>query len=70
MFYSIIQEKCRQWLALPDCPVTQLLQYIRRRGALRETQIAAIETYLYLKIAGQGQPLAFLFFRWLFQSVH
>ncbi|MGI5869125.1 MAG: hypothetical protein ACOX9C_06770 [Kiritimatiellia bacterium] len=61
MFYSIIQEKCRQWLALPECPVTPVLQYIRQRGALRETQIAAIETYLYLKIAGRGRPLAWLF---------
>jgi hypothetical protein len=61
MFYSIIQEKTRQWAAAPDCPVASIFSHIRRRAALRETQIAAIETYLFLKIEGRGRSLAKLF---------
>lgn len=61
MFYSIIQEKTNKWINSPTCPVTPLLTYIRQRAALRETQIAAIETYLFLKIEGRGLPLAQLF---------
>ncbi len=61
MFYSIIQEKSRAWARSQTCPMTGLLAYIRNRGALRETQIAAIETYLFLKIEGRGRPLAKLF---------
>ncbi len=61
MFYSIIQEKTMRWVGSPTCPVAPLLAYIRQRGALRETQIAAIETYLFLKIEGRGHSLATLF---------
>lgn len=61
MFYSIIQQKTREWLASEACSVAPLLAYIRQRGKLRETQIAAIETYLFLKIEGRGRPLAELF---------
>ncbi|MEI8353562.1 MAG: hypothetical protein WCG22_03535 [Lentisphaerota bacterium] len=61
MFYSIIQERTRIWVNEPTCPVAPVLTYIRQRAALRETQIAAIETYLFLKIEGRGRSLATLF---------
>jgi len=61
MFYAMIQEKTRQWTEAADCPVRSVLDYIRQRGKLRETQISAIETYLFLKIEGRGRPLAQLF---------
>src|ERR1035437_4728022 len=61
MFYSIIQEKTHKWVTSATCPVAPLLAYIRQRAALRETQIAAIETYLFLKIEGRGLSLAKLF---------
>lgn len=61
MFYSIIQKKSRVWAHSQACPMAGLLAYIRNRKALRETQIAAIETYLFLKIEGRGRPLATLF---------
>ncbi len=38
-----------------------LITYIRITGNLRDTQIEAIETYLYLKIEGQNKPLWQLF---------
>lgn len=61
MFYSIIQEKTQKWVSAPDCPIAPLMAYIRKRAALRETQISAIETYLFLKIQGRGKSLAQLF---------
>ncbi len=61
MFYSIIQQKTRDWVNAPTCPVAPLLAYICKRAALRETQISAIETYLFLKIEGKGLSLASLF---------
>lgn len=61
MFYAIIQEKTREWAESADCPARPVIDYIRQRGKLRETQIAAIETYLFLKIEGRGRPLAQLF---------
>ncbi len=66
MFYSIIQERTRIWVNSPTCPVAPLLAYIRQRAKLRETQIAAIETYLFLKIEGQGRSLATLFSKGFF----
>lgn len=61
MFYALIHEKVRRWADADACPVSSLLRYIRTRGALREPQIAAIETYLFLKIEGRGRSLANLF---------
>ena len=38
-----------------------ILAYIRKRGALRQPQIEAIETYLFLKIVGENRPMKDLF---------
>lgn len=61
MFHSIVQERARHWTCSSSCPVAPLLGYIRQKAALREPQIEAIETYLFLKIEGKGLPLAKLF---------
>ena len=61
MFYSLIRERTRSWLASPDCQVTDIFSYIRKQGRLRQTQTEALETYLFLKIKGQNQPLWKLF---------
>jgi type III restriction enzyme len=44
-----------------DCTIRDLVKYIRDKGQLRDTQIEAIETYLFLKIEGQNKPLWQLF---------
>lgn len=44
-----------------DCPVKEIIDYIRRGGFLRDAQIEAIETYLFLKIEGRNRPLWQLF---------
>lgn len=61
MLNNIIYQKKNQWLQSDDCPITDLVKYIRDKGHLRDTQIEAIETYLFLKIQGQNKPLWQLF---------
>ena len=68
MLGVVIRKKTIQWLQSDDCSINELLQYIRTKGALRETQIEAIETYLFLKIKGKNKPLWQLFSEGLFNT--
>ncbi len=61
MFYQLIQNKRDQWFQSSDCTVRDIVDYIYRRGMMRDAQVDAIKTYLYLKIACGGQPLWKLF---------
>ncbi len=61
MFYSIIQRKRKEWLSRVDCPVNSLLSYIESKGVMRDAQIEAIKTYLFLKIECGNKPLWRLF---------
>ncbi|MDP2364396.1 MAG: hypothetical protein Q8M94_11595, partial [Ignavibacteria bacterium] len=61
MLQNIITNKKNQWLNSPDCSVKFLIDYIRNTGRLRNTQIEAIEQYLFLKIKGENRPLWQLF---------
>jgi type III restriction enzyme len=61
MIYPIIETLKNQWINSPNCPVRPMIDYMRQRGQLRDTQIDAIETYLFLKIEGDNKPLANLF---------
>ena len=57
MFYKLIENKRNEWLASEDCTIKELLQYIEQRGMMRDAQLEAIKTYLFLKIACKNQPL-------------
>ena len=61
MLHHIIQQKKNDWVQSDDCTIRDLVKYIRDKGHLRDTQIEAIETYLFLKIQGQNKPLWKLF---------
>jgi type III restriction enzyme len=61
MLHYIIQQKKNEWLQSDNCTISDLVKYIRDKGHLRDTQIEAIETYLFLKIQGQNKPLWQLF---------
>jgi len=61
MLHYIIQSKKNKWLQSDDCTISDLIKYIRDKGQLRDTQIEAIETYLFLKIQGENKPLWQLF---------
>lgn len=68
MFYRMITKKRDEWLA-KDCPVAELIAYIDKQGKLRDAQVDAIKTYLYLKIACDNRPLAELFSKGVFNSL-
>lgn len=51
MFYKMIERARESWYASTECTVTDLIGYMVRQGQLRDAQIEAIKTYLYLKIA-------------------
>ncbi|GIV65161.1 MAG: hypothetical protein KatS3mg046_421 [Bellilinea sp.] len=61
MIYPLIESRKNLWINSPDCPVKGLVSYMRKKGELRDTQIEAIETYLFFKFAGDNKPLADLF---------
>lgn len=68
MLNELITRKKNQWLRSDNCPINTLSTYIRKRGYLREPQVEAIETYLYLKIEGGNKPLWELFSENFFTS--
>lgn len=69
MFYKMIENKRNQWLSSTKCTITPLIDYIVKTGQMRDAQIEAIKTYLFLKIACDGQPLAMLFKSGIFNTL-
>ena len=70
MFYSIIQEKRNEWYNSQDCTVNELVNYIVGTNELRDAQIDAIKTYLFLKIKCENKPLWQLFYNGMFNSLN
>lgn len=69
MFYKMIEKSRDRWYASQNCTVVDLIDYMVGRGYLRDAQIDAIKTYLYLKIACDCQSLMLLFCRGVFNSL-
>ena len=61
MLYKIIKSQKDEWLSSSDCSIKDIINYIKTKDKLRQTQIEAIEIYLYLKIKGENKPLWQLF---------
>ena len=70
MFYKIIEKKRDEWLHSPECVVTDMLSYIEKQHKLRDAQVEAVKTYLFLKIACKNQPLWQLFASGKFNSTN
>jgi superfamily II DNA or RNA helicase len=68
MLHATIESHKQKWLESPACTASDLLAHIRKTGKLRDTQIEAIETYLFLKIVGNNQPLWQLFAQGFFNA--
>ena len=66
MFYKLIEKKRNEWLTSEACTIKELLQYIVKCGMMRDAQLEAIKTYLFLKIACKNQPLWQLFVEGVF----
>lgn len=69
MFYKMIEDKRNQWLSSAECTITSLIDYIVKTEQMRDAQIEAIKTYLFIKIACEGKPLATLFKKGVFNSL-
>lgn len=61
MFHKMITNARNRWLMSDQCTVKDLFAYIETAGQMRDAQIDAIKTYLFLKITCDCQPLANLF---------
>lgn len=69
MFYKMIENKRNQWLSSAECTITSLIDYIVKTGQMRDAQIEAIKTYLFLEIACGSKSLATLFRNGAFNSL-
>ena len=70
MFYKMIERARDRWYASQACTVTDLIGYMIQQGYLRDAQIEAIKTYLFLKIACGNEPLHRLFSSGKFNSLN
>lgn len=61
MFYHMIKNARDNWYSSTECTATSIIQYIEVRGKMRDAQIEAIKTYLYLKISCDSRSLVDLF---------
>ena len=69
MFYKMIERARDRWYASLECTVSDLTNYMVKQGHLRDAQIEAIKTYLYLKIACNCLPLKKLFCQGSFNTL-
>ena len=69
MFYRMIENACNRWYASSECTITSMITYIESKGMLRDAQIEAIKTYLYLKIDCRCKPIADLFCQGKFNTL-
>ena len=69
MFYRMIERKRDQWFASEDCTVHALVDYIIKAGQMRDAQVDAIKTYLFLKVACDCKPLSELFTNGIFNTL-
>lgn len=61
MLSNLLSRKVASWFGREDCPARPIVEHICARGFLRDAQIEAIKTYLFLKIQGGNRPLWQLF---------
>ena len=69
MFYKMIERSCNRWYASSDCTIRSIIDYMVQTGQMRDAQIEAIKTYLYLKIACNCKPLSVLFTEGAFNNL-
>ena len=51
MFYQMIANARNRWFASSECTAQGIIAYIEKTNQMRDAQVDAIKTYLYLKIA-------------------
>lgn len=66
----MIENKCNHWYKSTACTVNDLIDYIEKKGQMRDAQIYAIKTYLFLKICCGCKSLELLFKEGFFNSIN
>ena len=69
MFYRMITNARDRWFASSECTAQGIIDYILKTNQMRDAQIDAIKTYLFLKIACGCEPLAKLFSQGAFNTL-
>ncbi len=69
MFYKMIEKKRDEWYNTPNCTCQSIIDYIVSTNKMRDAQIDAIKTYLFLKLKCGCQPLELLFKQGKFNSI-
>lgn len=70
MFYKMISGARERWYNSPNCTVSSLIDYITGTGQMRDAQLDAIKTYLFLKIGCGNAPLYRLFTEGKFNTLN
>ncbi|MDD4681226.1 MAG: DEAD/DEAH box helicase family protein, partial [Clostridia bacterium] len=70
MFHKMITRKRDIWYQSADCKVNEIINYIEKADQLRDAQVEAIKTYLFLKVGCENQPLYQLFTTGAFNSIN
>ena len=70
MFHTIITKRRDEWYQSSDCKIQGLIDYIENTGKMRDAQVDAIKTYLFLKIKCRNLPLHELFSSGIFNSIN
>lgn len=69
MFYQMIANARDKWLGADQCTVKDLISHIENTGQMRDAQIDAIKTYLFLKVKCDSKPLSALFQNGCFNTI-
>ncbi|GHU80238.1 hypothetical protein FACS1894191_5030 [Clostridia bacterium] len=70
MFHRMISAARDRWYGSDACTVTALVDYITSTGKMRDAQVEAVKTYLFLKIGCENKSLAALFAQGAFNSLN
>ena len=69
MFYKMIETARDKWYQSNYCTISEIIKYITKTGLMRDAQIEAIKTYLFLKIGCENKPLVELFKHGAFNNI-
>ena len=70
MFYKMITTARDTWYESSACTIKSVIEYIVSKREMRDAQIEAIKTYLFLKIGCDNKPLSILFQDGKFNSIN
>lgn len=66
----MIENARNRWYTSSECTITAMIDYIESKGMMRDAQIDAIKTYLYLKIYCESKSIADLFCEGKFNTLN